>query len=244
MEIGEVNINTYGTKMKIIAARSNDDIDIQFLDENHYIKEHNTYSNFKSGQVKNPYDKSRFNIGYIGVGDVPIKINGKVNVIYSIWGSMLERCYGFKERKRHPTYYGKCTVCEEWHCFQTFAKWYIKESYPVNGRLHIDKDILISENTVYSPSTCLLMPQRINELFTVRRNKEGMPQCIRTTKTGRYSVSYGGINLGICDTYEDACEKYKTAKKNKIIEVAIEYKDIIPRKAYDALMNYEVIIQK
>ena len=35
--------------MKIVQYRSNDDIDIEFLDEFHYIKRHNTYSNFKAG---------------------------------------------------------------------------------------------------------------------------------------------------------------------------------------------------
>ena len=38
--------------MKIVQYRSNDDIDIEFLDEFHYIKRHNTYSNFKAGGVK------------------------------------------------------------------------------------------------------------------------------------------------------------------------------------------------
>ena len=42
--------------MKIIAYRSNMDIDIEFLDGFHYIKQHQTYSNFKTGSVKNPYD--------------------------------------------------------------------------------------------------------------------------------------------------------------------------------------------
>ena len=35
--LGEVRENKYGTKMKIIAYRKSDDIDIQFLDEHGYI---------------------------------------------------------------------------------------------------------------------------------------------------------------------------------------------------------------
>ena len=66
--LGEIRKNTFGTEMKIIAYRKNDDIDIQFLDDNGYVYEHQTYSNFKTGQIKNPYDRTIFGVGYIGVG--------------------------------------------------------------------------------------------------------------------------------------------------------------------------------
>ena len=51
--------------MKIVRYGSNEDIDIEFLDEFHYIKEHQAYSNFKSGGVKNPYDRDLYNVGYL-----------------------------------------------------------------------------------------------------------------------------------------------------------------------------------
>ena len=54
--------------MKIVAYRNSEDIDVQFQDKFYYIKEHQTYSNFKSGAIKNPYDKTVFNVGYLGVG--------------------------------------------------------------------------------------------------------------------------------------------------------------------------------
>ena len=50
--LGEIRNNKRGTPMKIIRYDSADDIDIEFLDEFHYVKKHNTYSNFKSGGVK------------------------------------------------------------------------------------------------------------------------------------------------------------------------------------------------
>lgn len=40
--------------MKIVRYGSYNDIDVEFLDEHHYIKEHQTYSNFKTGSIKNP----------------------------------------------------------------------------------------------------------------------------------------------------------------------------------------------
>ena len=53
--------------MKIIAYRRNNDIDIEFQDEYHYVK-NTTYTNFKGGNVTNPYDKDLFGIGYLRVG--------------------------------------------------------------------------------------------------------------------------------------------------------------------------------
>ena len=67
--LGEIRNNKFGTPMKIIRYGCYNDIDVEFLDENHYIKEHNTYSNFKTGGIKNPYDKTLFGVGYVGVGE-------------------------------------------------------------------------------------------------------------------------------------------------------------------------------
>ena len=41
--LGEIKENNKGTKMKIIAQRSTDDIDVEFLDDYHYVFKHNTY---------------------------------------------------------------------------------------------------------------------------------------------------------------------------------------------------------
>ena len=46
IELGEIRENNKGTRMKIIRYRNSEDIDVEFLDEYHYIKQHQTYSNF------------------------------------------------------------------------------------------------------------------------------------------------------------------------------------------------------
>ena len=80
--------------MKIIAYRQSDDIDIQFLDKDGYIFKHQTYSNFKSGGIKNPYDRCIFGIGYLGEGNA----QQKTQVGYC-WRGMLERCYCDRMKK-------------------------------------------------------------------------------------------------------------------------------------------------
>ena len=150
--------------MKIVAYRNSEDIDVQFQDKFYYIKEHQTYSNFKSGAIKNPYDKTVFNVGYLGVGRHKIQYPETMTntKVYMSWKNMLDRCYCERHKEKNPCYFEISTVCEEWHNFQNFADWYEEHEYETDGRLHLDKDIKYPGNTVYSPQTCLLTPQKIN----------------------------------------------------------------------------------
>lgn len=241
--IGLVGKNNFGTLMKIISARNKSDIDVQFLDVHGYIWEHNTYTNFKKGQIKNPYDKSICGVGYLGDGKYTCWKDGKHTEEYVVWKNMIVRCYYIKEKDLHPTYYDSCTVCEEWHDFQNFAEWYIRNRYKTHGRLHLDKDILYPNCRVYSPSTCMLVPQRINMLFVAHLpNNYGLPEGISMTSRGRYGVSYQGKSYGTYETVFDAYIKYTKVKENKIKEIANEYKEIVPQKVYDSLVNYKVKI--
>lgn len=159
--------------MTIIRHESSSDMLVQFQDE-HAAIVHTTYSNFLNGHVKNPYDISVFGVGYLGEGVYMSKISGKSTPEYLMWMSMLQRCYSEKWKFKFPAYYGICSVCNEWLNFQNFAKWYHSHYYETSERLHLDKDILIPGNTLYSPDTCVLVPQRINMLFTGRNKADIM----------------------------------------------------------------------
>ena len=227
--------------MRIVSARKKDDIDVQFLDDHGYIKEHCIYENFKRGQIKNPYDKSKYGVGYIGVGKHKAKVNCKYNYIYDAWADMLNRCYHSKNR--FPAYYGTCEVCSEWHNFQVFGTWYEQNFYQVgNERMHIDKDILYPGNKIYSPDTCILVPQRINMLFMNKPNKRGLPNGIRKAY-GKYLAKYNNEELGAYTTLEDAYNVYAAKKEENIKQIAEEYKELIPEKLYVALYNYKVKIE-
>lgn len=228
--------------MKIVRYGTYDDIDVEFLDDFHFIKT-TTYSNFIRGQVKNPCDRDLFGIGYIGVGKWQVKHNGKWSRVYLCWRHMIERCYHKKSSKQYPAYYGICTVCEEWHNFQVFAEWYKEREYECKGRLHIDKDIKNPGNTVYSPENCLLVPQRINELFTCKPKDNGLPVGISLSTSGKYIASYNGKHLGTYSELGDAYKMYAKSKEVAIKKVANEYRGIIPGSTYDILMNYKVLIE-
>ena len=250
---GEKGINTFGGKMVIIGYRNVHDIDIYFP-EYDWTAKNKEYKSFKKGNIKCPYDKSVYGIGYIGEGKYKMRENGKKTRCYQTWYGMIERCYDEKLHEKQPTYKG-CTVCNEWHNFQNFAKWYEENYYQIDGeRMHLDKDILVKGNKIYSPDTCIYVPQTINSLFIKRDSKRGesaigtsyhkrdkkyQAYCnLFNSEVGKSKYEY----LGRYNTQEEAFGVYKYYKEKNIKELADYYFGRIPEKLYQALYNYEVEI--
>lgn len=223
--------------MKIIRYVSCNDITVQFLDDFKFERD-TTYSNFKRGMVRNPYDKTVLDMGYLGVGKYLTQDEtGENSREYMCWKHMIERCYVEKHADIHQAYYGICSICDEWLNFQVFSEWYEQNKYECEGRLHLDKDILVAGNKVYSPSTCLLVPQRLNMLFMNKPNNRGLPNGIVKQKNG-YLAKYGGEKIGIFSTVEDAYYEQTKKKKEEIVLVANEMRDILPDKVYNAVLSY------
>ena len=236
--LGETRLNKQGTMMKIVRYGSYTDIDVEFMDDFHYIKEHQAYVNFKNGGIKNPYDRTTYGVGYLGDGIYMAKENNKIVEGYRVWHDIMRRCYSEHSKDRFPAYYHICTVSEEWHNYQNFAKWFNDNKYEVNERLHIDKDILCPGNKKYCEEMCMLVPQRINMLFANKPNKRGLPNGISKCKTG-YCAEYNGKHIGTFMTVEKAYEEQTKKKKEEIVKVANSYKGIIPNEVYDAVISYE-----
>lgn len=236
--LGEENRNNRGTSMKIIEYTNTSNLVIEFQDKHkHRVKSY--YQNFKSGNVCNPYDKTICGVGYIGVGRHKTGTSKKKNKSYAVWEDMLYRCYNERLREAHLAY-ADCTVCEDWHNYQVFADWYEENFYTINnGRMHLDKDILVKDNRIYSPKTCMFVPQRINMIFMKKNRKvdsdlqNGIRRCI-----GGFRSEYNTKYLGTYKTLEEAMYYYNIEKQIHINEVAEEYRDVIPQKLYNALINW------
>ena len=170
--IGEENNNSFGTLMKIIDYENSRNITVEFQDEYKYKKKCQ-YCQFKEGCVHNPYDKTVYNVGYLGEGKYKTRDKKGHTRTYITWQSMLRRCYDAYYINRENSYID-CFVCDEWLNFQNFAKWYEENYYECNNeRMELDKDILIKGNKIYSPTTCIFVPQRINRLFTKSNKNRG-----------------------------------------------------------------------
>jgi len=244
--IGETGFNKMGSIMHISKYHSSNNIEVYFPNSNYLVK--TSYNCFLSGSIKNPMDKTLFNIGYIGIGKYKVRDEfNKSTKIYSLWHSLLSRCYSKKFQIKKPTYIG-CSVCEEWHNFQNFGKWCEDNYYEVKDQImHLDKDILLKGNKIYSPETCIFVPLHINEIFTKRQNHRGNYPIGVSVFKGKFRARCNtntGLQktIGLFNTPEEAFTAYKKYKENYIKYVAIQYKYIIPIKLYNALMIYEVNI--
>lgn len=247
--VGEENTNNFGSEMIITKYRKYSDIDVYFP-EYDWTAEHVQCGQFKKGTIACPYEKRTYGYGYLGEGKYKARKNKKPTRIYDTWNSMLQRCYDPKYKEKHPTYID-CIVCEEWHNFQNFSEWYEENYYEIEGEvMNLDKDILVKNNKIYSPDTCVFVPQSINSLFIKRDIDRGnLPIGVHYDKQhkkykAQCSIGLGKQkNLGRYDTQEEAFKVYKAFKEAHIKKIADDYLEFIPSNLYQAMINYEIEIE-
>ena len=200
------------------------------------------FENLKRGSVKNPYHKSVYGIGFIGIGKYKSCKNGVKNTTYVTWSGMLRRCYNERERSKQESY-KNCLVSKEWHNFQNYAEWYEKNYVE---EFEMDKDILIKGNKIYSPETCCFIPQEINTIFGNREKSRGKyPIGVRLSGKKYHARLFKNkkyYHLGTFDTPEEAFQAYKVAKEVYIKEVADKWRKKIIDKVYQAMINFQINI--
>lgn len=157
-------------KFRIVEQLGKINYTVKFLDTG-YEREV-SISNIRSDQIKDPFHPSKYSVGYLG-GVIQDKRS------YSKWEGIISRCYN-KKNQRYKTYGERgVTVSLEWHNYQNFHKWWV-DNKPENPQWHLDKDLKSPGNMVYSPDTCLFLPQSINSCLSNLRT----PYIIRTTTKG------------------------------------------------------------
>lgn len=238
--IGEENYNTYGTLMKVVEYIDSNNITVEFQDE-YRFKKNTQYVNFRTGRVKNPYDTIVFGVACLGSGKYGSwKDERNSKGTYKAWINMLQRCY-VDMKGKYAAYYGIVKVCEEWLNFQNFAEWYESNYYDIpNERLHIDKDIKSSGCKLYSPDTCILIPQSINEVIrnNYRKTKDSdLPATIRRCNEG-YTATFKSENLGVYNTVDECLDIYNNKKVNYIRELVEGYGDLLPKEVAETLLQW------
>lgn len=235
-------VNKHGEYATVVSYKSAMSMTIRY--ENGYEQEVQG-SNLLRGNFKSPYTPTHCGRGYIGEGRHNPSKNGVKTNIYKVWCGILERCYGKKSTLSERGY--ASTMCDEWLNYQLFADWYEENYYEVGDeRMCVDKDILIKGNTLYSPSTCCIVPNSINCLLIGSDAKRGAYPIGVSYKQGEGFYSRCNIAknktvyLGTYNTPEEAFLVYKTYKEKTIKERASELRDVLPSNVITALYSYEV----
>ena len=107
----------------------------------------------------------------VGINDAGYTVKGSKGScpFYVKWSSMIERCYSERELSEYPTYIG-CSVDDSWLTFSNFKGW--METQDWQGK-HLDKDLLVKGNKIYSPDTCCFLLPATNMFLTERQNDRG-----------------------------------------------------------------------
>lgn len=197
--------------------------------------------NLRKGLSRNDYFAAASTAGYMGSGEYSaVDGNGSETYEHRAWKNMLSRC----TMAKYPTYTG-CSVCEDWLNFQSFAKWYTSQVGYGKG-WHLDKDLTVSGNKVYSPLGCALVPQEVNKLLLSRKASRGEYPLGVSLRGSTYSSSIrlNGKNtgLGVFPTQNLAFAAYKVAKESYVKDVAAKHRHEISEAIYNNLMAYTVSI--
>lgn len=252
--IGEEKNNYQGCLMKIINYKDCHHIDVQFFEPQQIIIPNVKYEHFIDGSIKNPYYPEYMGIGSLGM-KYPAYYEGKSTKEYSIWCVMMHRCFDEDFKIKYPAY-KDVTCCKEWLCYENFFEWIIKQDnydrWLQGKRWDIDKDILIKHNKIYSPDTCVLVPNYINTLFIRQETTRGnLPIGVRLHIINNNYVAQCRIlgksrqqHLGSYSSPEEAFQSYKNHKEKLIKQTAKEAYAIgeITKRCYEAMMKYEVEI--
>lgn len=149
--IGETFKTNQGYLVKIVEYYGCHNCTIEF--ENGVRLKNITYGVLKNGGIHNPFHKSVFDTGYLGLGkSIPTKNNIHTDC-YLFWYRMLEKCYSKKYKDIRVGNYRNLTVCEEWHNFQNFAEWFNK-NYKKGEKLNMK---LLRESKIYNPNTLIFI---------------------------------------------------------------------------------------
>ena len=243
--VGRVFKSKSSGDFKILKYNNAKEVEIQFLKTGYETTAE--LGNIKKGDVKDLYLPSVCGVGISGT-KYPITIDGVKTKEYALWKDMLRRCYSDNSKKKNPTYEG-CKVSENFLHYEYFYEWcHSQIGFGVEG-WHLDKDLLVKGNKIYSEDSCVFIPKEINSLLVKRENMRGEYLIgVHWSKSNKAFVAQVNKNkgkseyLGYFKTEIEAFNAYKTAKETFVKEQANEWKGKIDDRAYNALMNYQVEI--
>lgn len=166
-----------------------------------------------------------------------MKEDGKDIRSYQTWKGMLKRCYDenfVKKRKASDI----AKVCDEWLYFSNFKKWfddnYRWDLHNKGIRLELDKDLLSDGIKIYSPSTCVFLPNNVNS-FIMRQYSSNTSGYRGVAWNKQKKKWVAGIidfytkkrrNLGVFYDIIDASNAYMLARRQEAEKVKLYMKSL------------------
>ena len=243
--VGKVCKSKLSGDFKILKYNDSTDVEIRFLKTG--FETVARLGDIRNGEVKDRLSPSVYGIGVVGT-KYQISEGGRDTKDYALWNNMLQRCYSDAYKKKRPTYEG-CEVSENFKYYEYFYEWCHKQIGFSNKNWHLDKDLLVKGNKVYSESACVFIPQEINSMLLKSDKKRGEYLIgVSWNKRNKAFVAMVSKNkgnpeyLGLFNTELEAFKAYKQAKEAFVKEQANRFKSQIDERAYNALMNYTVEI--
>ena len=243
--VGKVFKSLNSGDFKVLKYNDSRNVEVLFLETGY--RKVAKMKEVKSGSIKDPYLPSVFGVGVLGT-KYPMSEGRKGTKEYVLWQSMLERCYSDTYKKKYPTY-TDCKVSDNFKSYEYFYEWCHKQIGFGNQDWHLDKDLLVKGNKIYSEDSCVFIPSEINLVLTKRTSSRGNHLIgVSWHKKGKAFVARVAKNegkrkwLGSFKTEIEAFNAYKQAKEAHLKELAAKWKSQIDERAYLALINYEVHI--
>ncbi len=183
----------------------------------------------------------------VGINDrkYSTRRDGKACREYTLWSSMLNRCYDSTRLRLVPCY-TQITVSDNFKMYSYFYEWCNSQIGFSNPGWCLDKDLLSTSGVSkqYHEDLCVFIPVEING-FLVRPTvpRAGLPmgvEFIEGRNRYRAACKYKSKStyLGEFDTAEQAHARYQEFKVSIANDLANQYKDQLDPRAYLALMNY------
>jgi hypothetical protein len=139
----------------------------------------------------------------VGINDAEYSINHRITVgrvngkqvqkelwkcpYYVKWADMLKRCFSEKYKAKYPTYQD-CTCVPEWVYFSKFRQWVDEQPNKDWQNCELDKDLLVCDNKVYGPETCVFINKQVNYFTLSKKGQRGqfMLGVVGITPSGKY----------------------------------------------------------
>jgi hypothetical protein len=231
--VGEIHTTNEGYKVVIIEFFNSYNCTVQFEDGS--ILNNIQYNNLKLGNLKNKNHKSICGVGFLGNGEFLRKHNRES---YRLWTSMLKKCYD-KEYQAKNKYCHGFLVCDEWHNFQNFTKWFNDQNYMIDN--YLVQNIIDPNNKIFEPNKCCFLPHELNSLFAKNYLKMGLyPEGVTYDIASDKYIAYFKGMIGKYSSEEEAFLEYKNYKENKVKKITEKYKNSITTEIYNVLINYKV----